>query len=91
MRAQLGLAGNLRGKKKTAPTGKRPGRPPKVTTAAVNGKSAGRKSGRTIALEDLEADIDRLLFKIMAVGGFPEIEQTLRQARRMLYGRFNRG
>ena len=80
-RASLGLTGNLRGKtKKTktaakakAPyTGKKRGRKPKETTAAVNGQATGqprgRKSGRTLALTDLEADIDRLIFKTMAIG-----------------------
>jgi hypothetical protein len=98
-RGELGLTGNLRGKtKKTrtaaktkAPyTGKKRGRKPKETTISVNGQAAGqprgRKSGRTLALTDLEADIDRLLFKTMALGDLTEAEDLLRRARRSLYG-----
>ena len=90
-RASLGLTGNLRGKSKTkaTTTGKRRGRPPKETNAAVNEKPAGqprgRKSNRSLALTELEADIDRLIFKVMGVGDLTEIEAALRQARRLLY------
>jgi hypothetical protein len=94
-RAELGLTGNLRKKTRTAAkakapyTGKKRGRKPKGT-AAVNGQPAnqprGRKSGRTLALTDLEADIDRLIFKTMAIGDLTEIEDSLRRVRRLLYG-----
>ena len=96
MRAQLGLTGNLRAKSKTGAsakattTGKRRGRPPKETTAAVNGKPAGqaqgRKSDRTLALLDVEAEIDRLIFTVMGIGNLTEIEAALREARRRVYG-----
>jgi hypothetical protein len=91
-RALLGLTGNLRGKSKTkaTTTGKRRGRPPKETTAAVNGKPAGqprgRKSDRTHALLGVEAEIDRLIFTVMGIGDLPEIETALREARRLVYG-----
>ena len=42
------------------------------------------------SLEEVEADIDRLIFKVMALGGMAPIEDTLRQARRLLYGGFSR-
>jgi hypothetical protein len=42
------------------------------------------------ALEELEADFDRLLFKVMGMGGSPAIEESLRQTRRLLYGGFSR-
>ena len=75
-RASLGLAGNLRGKTKkskakTTSTGKKLGRPRKEPTAP------GRKSARTLALTELEADIDRLIFRVMAVGDLTEIETAL--------------
>jgi hypothetical protein len=100
-RASLGLTGNLRGNKqktsataKAPYTGKKRGRKPKKTTAAVNGQPAGqprgRKSGRTLALTDLEADIDRLIFKSMAIGDLTEIEDSLRRVRRLLYGALTR-
>ena len=90
-RASLGLTGNLSGKTKTATkekttsTGKKLGRPRKEPTAAVNEKPRGRKSARTLALNELEADIDRLIFKVMGVGDLTEIEDSLRRARRLLY------
>ena len=96
-RASLGLTGNLSGKTKAAaegkatPTGKKRGRPRKETTAPVTGQPRGRKSARTLALTELEADIDLLIFKVMGVGDLTEIEDSLRQARRLLYGALTRG
>ena len=89
-RASLGLTGNLSGKTKkskakTTPTGKKLGRPRKESTAPVTGQPRGRKSARTLALTELEADIDRLIFKMMGVGDLTEIEAALRRARRLLY------
>jgi len=94
-RASLGLTGNLRGKTKAAaegkatPTGKRLGRPRKEPTAAGNGQPRGRKSARTLALTDLEAEIDRLIFRVMGIGDLSQIEDSLRQARRQLYATAN--
>jgi hypothetical protein len=94
-RALLGLTGNLSGKSKTkaktTPTGKKLGRPRKDTTTVVNGQPRGRKSNRSLALDELEADIDRLIFKVMGVGDLTQIEETLRQTRRLLYGALTRG
>ena len=93
-RASLGLTGNLSGKTKktkamTTSTGKNPGRPRKEPTAPVTGQPRGRKSARTLALNELEADIDRLIFKVMGVGDLTEIEDSLRRARRLLYATAN--
>jgi len=96
-RASLGLTGNLSGKTKaaaegkTTSTGKKLGRPRKEPTAPVTGQPRGRKSNRSLALNDLEADIDRLIFTVMGVGDLTEIEDSLRQARRLLYGALTRG
>ena len=95
-RASLGLTGNLSGKTKqprgkATPTGKKRGRPRKEPTAPVTGQPRGRKSARTLALTELEADIDRLIFKVMGVGDLTEIEDSLRQARWLLYGALTRG
>jgi hypothetical protein len=96
-RASLGLTGNLSGKTKAAAegkatsTGKKLGRPRKEPTAPVTGKPRGRKSARTLAVTELEADIDLLIFKVMGVGDLTEIEDSLRQARRLLYGALTRG
>jgi hypothetical protein len=48
----------------------------------------GKTSRHHESLAELEADIDRLLFKVMGLGGLSAIEETLRQARRLLYGEF---
>ena len=86
-RASLGLTGNLSGKSKAkaTSTGKKLGRPRKEPTAAGIAQPRGRKSARTLALTELEADIDRLIFKVMGVGDLTQIEDSLRQARRLLY------
>jgi hypothetical protein len=48
------------------------------------------KIGRYLgSIEELEEDIDRLLFKVMRLGGLPAIEESLRQTRRLLYGGFS--
>ena len=68
-RASLGLTGNLsektkKSKAKASSTGKILGRPRKEPTAPVTGQPRGRKSARTLALTELEADIDRLIFRL---------------------------
>jgi hypothetical protein len=91
MRATLGLTGNLRGntqKSKTSVTGRKRAKPRKETTAAVNERP---RDNRSTVLNDMEVDIDRLIFKAMAIGDLTEIEDTLRLARRMLYGALTRG
>jgi hypothetical protein len=91
MRASLGVTGNLRGntkKSKTSAQRKKRGRPRKETTAAVSVQST---VNRSIVLEDIEADIDRLIFKAMAIGDLTEFEDSLRRARRLLYGALIRG
>ncbi len=84
MRASLGLAGNLRGTtKKPAVTET----PRKESAAAVKAQSQGNG---VMVLHDLEAEIDRLMFKVMGMGNLSEIEDSLRQARRLLYTVLNR-
>jgi len=39
---------------------------------------------RDRVLEDLETDLDRLMFKIMGIGGMERVEQALRMARRVV-------
>ena len=85
VRASLGLTGNIRQnvtKSKRATAGKKPVQLRKNTTAPVGAQPRGNQS---IVLEEMEADIDRLIFKAMAVGDLTEIEDTLRRARRLLY------
>jgi hypothetical protein len=100
MRKQPGLTGSIPGKagkteaaSRTKPsTGKRRGRKPKETTpATTGGETRGRGSARTQALHEVETEIDRLLFKVMGVGDLTEIEDSLRRARRHLYGALTGG
>jgi hypothetical protein len=92
MRAAMGLTGNLRRRTKTSKTSKKRGRPRKETaTAAVSVQPRSSNGDRTVVLNDLEAGIDRLLFRVMAIGDLTEIEDSLRQTRRLLYGALTRG
>ncbi len=85
VKASLGLTGNTEKSKATATSTKRV-TPRKVPTAAVNVQPRNSDGAHTVVLNELEADIDRLLFKVMAIGNLTEIEDTLRRARRLLYG-----
>ena len=93
-RAKLGLTGHLRGQMEKAQAssargsaGQKRGRKPKGTTPATPG---GPRRARPSGLLELEGDFDRLLFKVMGVGDLPEIEASLRHARRILYGKLSR-
>jgi len=89
MRASLGLAGNRRRNTKkstTSTTGKKGVTPRAETAAAVNVHSI-----RLEVLNELETDIDRLIFRAMAIGDLTEFEDMLRQSRRLLYGVLTRG
>lgn len=97
MRAELGLTGNARAKSKAASetntSGKGRGRPRKepgvVATVLPAGQPRGRKNDRTLALLGVEAEIDRLIFQVMGIGELPEIENALRQVRRLVYRAFS--
>lgn len=78
-------------RKKHGPTVRGPGNGKMLPAGPhANGKVERRAkaSGRAGILEELEVDIDRLLFKVMSLGGMPAIEDSLRQTRRLLYGKF---
>jgi hypothetical protein len=94
VKASLGLTGNLRvktTKPKISATGKKRETLRKETAATVNVQPRISNSARTVELNALEADIDRLLFKAMGIGDLEEIEDTLRRARRLLYAVLTRG
>jgi hypothetical protein len=78
-------------KSKTSATRKIRITPPKETTATVSVQPRKSNSNRAVALNELETDIDRLLFKVMGIGSLNEIEDSLRQVRRLLYGVLTRG
>jgi hypothetical protein len=61
-------------------------RAPQPALKTENRSKIGRYHG---SIEELEEDIDRLLFKVMRLGGLPAIEESLRQTRRLLYGGFS--
>lgn len=95
-RSLLGLAGNIKGGRPRGSgtgaatstyTGQKRGRKPQ--SESNNGPAAGEgraTSGRrTSQLAQIEAEIDRLLFRVMDLGGLENIEDSLRRARRMLY------
>jgi hypothetical protein len=94
MRASLGLTGSLRvnaTKSKKSATDTKRVAPRKEPAATVKVQPKGSDSSRTVVLNELEADIDRLIFRAMAVGGLTDFEDTLRQARRLLYRALARG
>ena len=94
VKSSMGLTENGRAstkKSKTSATRKIRVAPRKVITPAVNVQPRGSNSNRSLALNELEADIDRLLFKVMGIGSLNEIEDSLRQVRRLLYGALTRG
>jgi len=62
----------------------------KTEQAAAAVEARGKATVHFGSLEEVEADIDRLIFKVMALGGMSAIEDALRQARRLLYGGFSR-
>jgi hypothetical protein len=102
VRSAQGLAGNLRGHRGTRSateaavrTRKRRGRKPRSAApsrAPARAAQATARSSRAVSvgrnrlLADIEAEIDRLLFKVMDFGRLPEIEESLRRTRRLLYG-----
>jgi hypothetical protein len=89
VKAAMGRSGNLRAntkKSETSATVKKRVAPPTKTAATVNVQPRMSNSARTVELNELEADIDRLIFKAMGIGDLAEIEDTLRRARRLLYG-----
>lgn len=61
----------------------------KTDQPATQTKLRAKGSSHQSFLEELEGDIDRLLFKVMELGGLPAIEESLRQTRRLLYGGFS--
>lgn len=91
VRSEMGLVGNMgRGRKRAGGARRKPGRTPRARAAsgASTTDTATLASARSTAkapdLADLEADFDRLLFGVMELGGMPEVEEAIRQARRLL-------
>jgi hypothetical protein len=83
MRARMGLSGNLRGKGKKGITADK--RLLGLASASVRMAPKGPRSARDKAIFELEGEIDRLLFKVMGMGDLPDVAESLRTARRLLY------
>jgi hypothetical protein len=100
LRAKMGLTGGPKktegdgAPESVKVTARRPkrrkrGRPAKlkgseVVAEATKGRMP-RSVGRDGVLAEVEAGIDRLIFKLIAVGGMETIEEELRKVRRLLY------
>ncbi len=100
LRSKLGLTGNIRpGGSKSSNSRKRskPKKAKTPVTAASTESTATKpaletpmsrpapiKAKRPEIVGDLEAEFDRLLYRVMEHGELPEIEESLRQARRHL-------
>jgi hypothetical protein len=83
IRAKEGLTGKKGAKGRGAGKKRRAGR----TQEPVAGtpKSLDGRTNRGRIMADIEGDIDRVIFKLMAVGGMETIEDELRTVRRLLY------
>ena len=64
--------------------GRKKGRKAKANIATATERQP-RSGGQGKALAEIEQDIDRLIFKLMGVGGSEGIEHELRKVRRLLY------
>src|SRR5205823_3028260 len=54
------------------------------TSAEAASAAATGAEDRGQAIEELEGDVDRLLFRVMNVGGLDAVEDLLRRSRRLL-------
>jgi hypothetical protein len=95
VRSDLKLAGNTRkgskaasgagadkAKKTTKAVAKKAGS--ETAAAAPEPGKKPSRTDRTRLLEEVEGEIDRLIFRLMSVGGLAEVEDALRAARRRL-------
>lgn len=88
VRSRMGLAGNTgRGRlaKKSGASVQRRERPTPAGQIRANGSVATSARRREQDLMVLEVELDRLLMKVVEVGQLPEVEASLRKARRQLY------
>jgi hypothetical protein len=78
-----GRGAGKKGRAKSSPKGTSVGRTPEPAAGTPKPLDGRMNPGRIIA--ELEKDIDRLIFRLMSVGGMEEVEDELRKARRLLY------
>jgi hypothetical protein len=93
VKSSKGLTGKVRrGRKPGRPPGVKkrgPGRPPKSAISitwdnGANAAPARRPARGPAQIEQLEAEFDRLLFKLIDLGTMPEVESLVRKARRLV-------
>jgi hypothetical protein len=91
IRAKEGLTGKRRvkgrgagakGRARSSPEGMRADRTPEPLAGAP--KPLDRRTNRGRILEEVEGGIDRLIFKLIALGGLEDFEDELRRVRRRL-------
>jgi hypothetical protein len=51
---------------------------------AIAGAGAAAAGDRDQVIQDLEGDLDRILFQVMGLGGLAEVEELIRRSRRLL-------
>jgi hypothetical protein len=92
LRSEMGLTGKRRPKGRGAGKKGRAKSSSRITGAdrtaepvAGTPKPLDRRTNRGRIIEEVEGDIDRLIFKLIAVGGMETIEDELRKVRRLLY------
>lgn len=101
LRSRMGLSGNLRkpGNQESAPatsnhtsSGEARRRTQRQDTLRNEEPRAvevrGRTESRSVRLAEVEADLDRLLFRVMTLGNLPNVEDAIRETRRALYRAF---
>jgi len=64
--------------------GARAGAERSTAASASTAADEGEAEDRDRALEELEAELDRLLFQVMEMGGLEEVVQELRRVRRLI-------
>lgn len=88
LRSEMGLTGKRGRKNRGAGKKGRAKSSPSAASApeSVAGmpKPLDRRTNRGRIIEEVESDIDRLIFKLIAVGGMETIEDELRRVRRRL-------
>ncbi len=92
IRSESGLAGNLRfvtkRKKRSQAVEVIDGKPVRRDRLSVG--LQGRNLTRSVrshlaSLDELEADLDSLIYKVMSAGNLTSLEESLRESRRVLY------
>ncbi|MBX6312107.1 MAG: hypothetical protein IRY99_04190 [Isosphaeraceae bacterium] len=84
---RLGLTGKHRSsgrrpRMKTAARREPAAEPSREAAPATEPMARGKGQGRV--LDELEADLDNLIFRLKGLGGLEEVEEALRRARRLL-------